>query len=289
MAQGRGIDFEHRFKTSRWAEDLLLAEFNLQPNLVAVRYGLSEVQSADDLAAYFKTDEKEPDLLVIKREQLNAKQLRLIDKVNLEEADRVELFTSGALAFLLEKAFVAIEVEFSPYKAAEMKQRNWKRKTTEQWEKRPLKHANPPVAPNIFIKEEDLAPLLTWQNRNKIPVVVTHVFDQEAFAISLNQIQNFETEYASLQNEAQRGLQVTSGIFKKIQTYDRVDAQGAAEKKVVYRVSPAASVKAADIEQVNVKAQLGVSSSKKYISHVIFEGGKILFTLEYLKLLASDK
>jgi len=289
MAKGRGIDFEHRFKTSRWAEDLLLAEFNRQADLIAVRYGLSEVQSDDALASYFKTDEKEPDLLVLQRNQLNAEQLRLINKVNSEEADRIKLFSSGALSFLMETAFVAIEVEFSPYKAAEMKGRNWQRKTLEQWEKRPLKHANPPVAPNIFIKEEDLAPLLTWQKRNKIPVVVTHVFDQEAFAISLNQIRGFESKYVSLQDEAQRGLQVTSGIFKKIQTYDRVDAQGAAEKKAVYCVSPAASVKAADIKQIKVKAQLGVSSSKKYISHVIFEGGKVLFTPEYLKLLASGK
>lgn len=289
MAKGRGIDFEHRFNTSRWAEDLLLAAFNSNPNLIAVRYGLSEVQSADDLAAYFKTDEKEPDLLVMNRNQLTDMQLALIDQINSEKVDRIKLFTSGALSFLMEAAFVAIEVEFSPYKAAEMKGRHWKQKTSAQWEKRPLKHANPPVAPNIFIKEEDLSPLLTWQKRNDIPVVVTHVFDQEAFAIPLNQIQQFESEYASLNDEAQRGLQVITGIFKKIQTYDRVDAQGAVEKKAVFCVSPAASIKAANIEAAEVKAQLGISSSKKYISHVIFQGGKALFTPEYLKLLASVK
>lgn len=288
MTKGRGIDFEHRFNTSRWAEDLLLTAFNDQSKWIAVRYGLSGVQSAESLAKYFKTDEKEPDLLVLARNQLNDAQLHLIDKVNSEEADRVQLFTDGKLAFLKDHAMAAIEIEFSPYKASEMKGRHWKIKTSEQWQKRPLKHANPPVAPNIFIKEEDLSPLLLWQKRNDIPVVVTHVFDQEAFAIPLNRIDQFESEYASLQDEAQRCLQVTSGIFKKIQTYDRVDAQGAAEKKAVYCVSPAASVKAADIEQVKIKAQLGVSSSKKYISHVIFEGGKVRFTPEYLKLLASD-
>lgn len=288
MARGRGIDFEHRFKTSRWAEDVLLAELNRQSKLITVRYGLSEVQSAESLGEYSKTDEKEPDLLVLNRGQLNQKQISLIEKVNSEKADRVELFLNGELAFLLEKAFAAIEVEFSPYKASEMKGRNWKKKTDAQWEKRPLKHANPPVAPNIFVKEEDLAPLLTWQKRNKIPIVVTHVFDQEAFAISLNQIQKFEILFASLQTEAQRGLQVTTGIFKKIQTYDRVDAQGAAEKKAVYCVSPAASVKSADIKNVQVKAQLGVSPSGKYVSHVIFEGGKVSFTPEYLELLEGN-
>jgi hypothetical protein len=288
MARGRGIDFEHRFKTSRWAEDALLAELNRQSAWIAVRYGLSEVQSAESLGKYSKTDEKEPDLLVLNRGHLNPKQISLIEKVNSEKADRVELFLNGDLTFLLKKAFVAIEVEFSPYKASEMKGRHWKKKTNAQWEKRPLKHANPPVAPNIFVKEEDLAPLLTWQKRNEIPIVITHVFDQEAFAISLNQIQKFEASFASLQTEAQRGLQVTTGIFKKIQTYDRVDAQGAAEKKAVYCVSPAASVKTADIQNVQVKAQLGVSPSGKYVSHVIFEGGKVSFTPGYLKLLEGN-
>jgi len=64
VARGRGIDFEHRFKTSRWAEDVLLAELNKQSKWIAVRYGLSEVQSAESLGGYRKTDEKEPDLLV---------------------------------------------------------------------------------------------------------------------------------------------------------------------------------------------------------------------------------
>ncbi len=288
MARGRGIDFEHRFKTSRWAEDVLLTELNRQKTWIAVRFGLSEVQSAESLVAYSKTDEKEPDLLVLNRSHLNQEQINLIEEINSEKADRVELFLSGELAFLLGKAFVAIEVEFSPYKASEMKGRNWKKKTNAQWEKRPLKHANPPVAPNIFVKEEDLFPLLTWKKRNKIPIVVTHVFDQEAFAISLNQIQKFETLFTSLQSEAQRGLQITTGIFKKIQTYDRVDAQGAAEKKAVYCVSPAASVKSADIRNVQVKAQLGVSPSCKYVSHVIFEGGKVSFTPEYLELLEGN-
>lgn len=288
MARGRGIDFEHRFKTSRWAEDVLLAELNKQKKWIAVRFGLSEVQSTESLGAYSKTDEKEPDLLVLNRSHLNQKQIGLIEKINSEKADSVELLLNGELAFLLEKAFVAIEVEFSPYKASEMKGRNWKKKTEAQWEKCPLKHANPPVAPNIFVKEEDLSPLLTWQKRNKIPIVVTHVFDQEAFAISLNQIQKFEALFTSLQSEAQRGLQITTGIFKKIQTYDRVDAQGAAEKKAVYCVSPAASIKSADIKDVQVKAQLGVSPSGKYVSHVIFEGGKVSFTPEYLELLEDN-
>jgi hypothetical protein len=112
-------------------------------------------------------------------------------------------------------------------------------------------------------------------------------FDQEAFAISLDDVNKFERSYSSLNESEQRRLELTSGIFKKIQSYDRVDAQGAGEKKAVYCITPSASVKAADVNQVEVEAQLGVSGSKKYVSHVIFTGGTLKFRDEYFKLLSQ--
>ena len=60
---GRGIDFEHKFKTSRWAEDLLLKSLSAQAGLLAVRFGLSQVKASADVT-YDKNSWKEPDLLV---------------------------------------------------------------------------------------------------------------------------------------------------------------------------------------------------------------------------------
>ena len=80
---------------------------------------------------------------------------------------------------------------------------------------------------------------------------------------------------------------MTTGIFKKEQSYDRSDAQGAGEKKPVFNVSPAAAVKVGAVNNVKVEAQLGLSASKKYVTHSIFSGGHITFSPEFLSMLKS--
>jgi hypothetical protein len=64
-------------------------------------------------------------------------------------------------------------------------------------------------------------------------------------------------------------------VFAKIQDYDRVDMQGAGEQKPVFIITPAAAEKIGDISGVKVSAQVDVSRSKKYVSHVIFSGGTL--------------
>src|SRR5260370_1211144 len=151
---GRGIDFEHKFKTSRWAEDLLLKSLRNQTGLIAVRFGLSQVKAARDVK-YDKSSLKEPDLLVYKSADLTERERRTLAVDDLSGEKREKLRRGGELDFVVAKACAAVEVEFSPYKAGEMKGRFWKPKIAEQWEHRPLKHANPPIAPNIWVKEED--------------------------------------------------------------------------------------------------------------------------------------
>jgi hypothetical protein len=60
-----------------------------------------------------------------------------------------------------------------------------------------------------------------------------------------------------------------------VQAFNRIDATGASEKKVVLKVSPQASMFAGNVINVNVKAQLGTSASKKYVAHVLFESGEL--------------
>lgn len=283
--RGRGIDFEHRFWTSRWAEDLLLKSINERKELFAVRFGLSEVRSSDKLV-YGLDPHKEPDLLILDRRLLEPKEIQLLEATDFVRAERALFKTGGALHFAIEKAVAAIEVEFSPYQAKEMKGRDWRPKSEEEWDKRPLKHANPPIAPNIWVKEEDLSKLLGWQEALGVHIVVTHVFDQEAFAISLNTIARFNTALLADPNNSNK-LQVTRGIFKKVQAYDRVDAQGAGERKTVFIVTPFVATKVGDIQNVNVHAQLGVSASKKYVTHPVFSGGEIVISDEFVNLLLT--
>lgn len=281
--RGRGIDFEHRFKTSRWAEDLLIHALGRRHGLCTVRFGLSAVRPEDQLE-YGTTTYKEPDLLTFVLEELTDAQKEILRTVDLETAERSQFEEGHRLHFVYAKAMGAIEVEFSPYKAREMKDRNWEPRTVERWNQRPLKRANPPTAPNVIVKEEDLPKLLEWQESTNVPIVVVHLFDQESFAITLDALHNFNERYEKHPAEQTR-QQMTSGIFKTVQTYDRVDAQGAAEKKTIFRVTPAAAVKVGNLEGVKVDSQLDVSSSKKYVTHPIFSGGRLEVSDEFLRLL----
>ncbi|MBV9549724.1 MAG: hypothetical protein JO256_08650 [Alphaproteobacteria bacterium] len=289
MKRGRGVDFEHRFRASRWAEDLLFKFLAQDTGLVLVRFGLSEVKATDELD-YDKAGHKEPDLIAIPRAKLSPAELRVLDTEggDLSNCDRGRFSPAGDLAFVLNKALAAFEVEFSPYKAAEMKGRHWQPKTKEQWTKRQLKHANAPTAPNIWVKEEDLKRLTDWEEHFGVPVLVTHFFDQEAFAIPLHTLKLFA---ASLARNPARAveLQNTRGIFRKEQAYDRIDSQGAGERKIVYVTAPTVATKVGDITGVEVQASLGLSSSKKYVSQVCFRGGKLAITAEFLVLLQTLK
>ena len=284
---GRGIDFEHRFKTSRWAEDLLLKSLGAHSDFLAVRFGLSQVRAPGDVV-FDKSASKEPDLLVYRRASLTESDRKLLTGLDLSSGNREELLRGNELLSVVKKAAVAIEVEFSPYRAAEMKGRSWRPKTRDEWERRPLKNANPPIAPNIWVKEEDLGRLTAWQSQFQVPIIIAHLFDQEGFAVSLKDVSDFNDLFLASDTD-QLQLQMTTGIFKKEQSYDRQDAQGAGEKKIVFVVSPAVAVKVGTVEDVQVEAQLGLSASKKYVAHTIFSGGRITFSQGFLSMLVTQR
>jgi hypothetical protein len=279
--RGRGIDFNHRFATSRWAEDLLAMALNMRATgLCCIRLGLSQI-SADGNPLDDDTDVKEPDLLVFECADLTSADFELLTHTDLTTLRASQIASDAALMKIFRKACAAIEVEFSPYQAAEMNGRYWKPRTQADFDRRSYKHANPPVAPNIWVKLEDLPRLQRWQQRFGVPIVIAHLFDQEAFAVDLRTIVDFEDSFPS-DAQAQRELQLSSGIFRKLQSYDRVDAQGAGEKKIVFVVTPAAALKAGDITEVSVSAQLGVSKSKKFVAQIIFEDGKFLLDQAFI-------
>jgi len=283
--RGRGIDFEHRFKTSRWAEDLLIRALGDRHGLITVRFGLSEIRPEAQLV-YGETSYKEPDLLTYSLDDLSKSERQLLKDTNLEAVDRTRFTKGQELDFAFRKTLAAIEVEFSPYRAKEMKDRDWQPRTVERWNQKPLKRANPPTAPNVIVKEEDLPKLLDWQRFTRVPVMVAHLFDQEGFAVDLDTLRDFNRKYESNRSD-QIKLQVTSGIFKTLQAYDRVDAQGAAEEKTIFRVTPGAAIKIGNLVDVTVASQLAVSGSKKYVTHPLFSGGRLEVSDEFLHYLRS--
>jgi hypothetical protein len=284
--RGRGIDFEHRFRTSRWAEDLLIQALGKDHGLLIVRIGLSQIRQDDQIQV--EKALKTPDLLVFSRSALSRSEKTQLAQNDLTQLRGCEWERGGRMGFAARKALAALEVEFSPYRAAEMKGRNWRPRTLAEWRKRPLKNANPPIAPNIFVKEEDLGRLVNWEGKYGVPILVVHLFDQEGFAVRLRNIVEFNRRY-NRQPAGQTKLQVTTGIFKTMQTYDRVDAQGARERKPVFRLAPCATVKVANVRGVRVSSQLGVSASKKYVSQVLFSGGRLEVMPEFLEMLRTGR
>jgi len=81
--RGRGIDFEHRFNTSRWAEDLLINSLNDEHGLVTVRYGISTIVPEGQELVYGQTNYKEPDLLVFKLALLTSPEKALLQNGTL--------------------------------------------------------------------------------------------------------------------------------------------------------------------------------------------------------------
>lgn len=276
--KGRGIDFEHRFRTSQWAEQLLLNAINDTTEFDCFRLGLSQT-TADGTPVDEDRTYKEPDLIVFQARVLSAKERALLKGQDLTRVSVSEIASNADLRAILAKACCAIEVEFSPYCASEMKGRHWKRRAPDAKRKLP-KNAKQPMAPNIWIKFEDLARLKKWETDFGVEIMVVHVFDQEAFCIGLSRIHQFDSEFQ--QSAEQVRIQLESGIFRFVQSYDRNDAQGAGESKLVFVVTPAAAVKVGDVKNVVVGAQQGLSASKKYVAHVIFSGGEIELGTEFL-------
>jgi hypothetical protein len=281
--RGRGIDFEHRFKTSRRAEDLVISALGSDHGLMTVRLGVSEVRGDDDLATA-DPRYKIPDLLVLSRPDLTPEHRLLLESADLVRQPLDAFLPGGDFRFAIESALAAVEVEFSPYRAAEAKGRHWIPPSPQRLRTRPRRTATPPTAPTIFVKHEDLGGLVCWEKEFRLPIVVIHLFDQEAFCIPLRAIADFDRAYEA-NPDGQVQLQLTTGIFRLMQVYERVDAQGARERKLVFRVSPAAAQKVGEVLDVRVTAQLGVSASKKYVAHVLFEGGRLQVTDEFLQFL----
>lgn len=287
MAKGRGLDFEHRFRTSRWAEDLLQHALNQSGAFLCFKLGLSQI-APDNRPDPGDTRFKEPDLVLFRPEDLGSEERQWLENTDLTQWHPTDLLKDEFAHALMSKAVCAIEVEFSPYQAREMKDRFWTPKDPSDLSRRPRKHANPPTAPNIWVKVEDLPRLQAWERAFRIPIVVAHLFDQEAFAVSLAALTDLEARWPESAEEAVT-LQLTTGIFRKVQSYDRVDAQGAGETKTVFVVTPAAAQHVGSLRDVEVTAQIGLSSSKKYVAHVLFNGGTLTLTGAFLSYLSTRR
>ena len=220
----RGSDFLMRWSQGVWAEKRLVAALNKTNEFYAIAYGPSGTAPTDDVRAfelYFERLEhaglgkiKRPDLLVFK-----IADKKFVDKFLASVGGEAELpfITEDKLQELTSKAIIAVECENSLWVAEKMPFYNVPMKAQKRLGGK-LGLAKNAVLPTVIIKEEDRIPLSKWQEQNKIPIHVWHVFFDRAYGLSFDEAQRLVTDGLILPTEqvfqAPGGATTKKAIYK---------------------------------------------------------------------------
>ncbi|MCK9424438.1 MAG: AccI family restriction endonuclease [Ignavibacteriaceae bacterium] len=220
----RGSDFLMRWSQGVWSEKRLIDAINKTKEFYAIAYGPSGTAPTDDVRAfelYFERLEaaglgkiKRPDLLVFK----------IVDKPFVDKfltgiggEEELPFIKETELQELVQKAIIAVECENSLWVAEKMPAYNSPMKPQKRLGGK-LGLAKTAVLPTVIIKEEDRMPLSKWQEENKIPIHVWHVFFDRAYGLPFEEAERLVRE----------GL-----IEPTIQTFQAPG--GATTKKAIYK------------------------------------------------------
>lgn len=220
----RGSDFLMRWSQGVWSEKRLIDAVNNTGKFYAIAYGPSGTAPTDDVRAfelYFERLEaaglgniKRPDLLVFR----NSDRKFVDDFLNqIGGEEELPFITEDKLQPLVQKAIIAVECENSLWVAEKMPDYNTPMKAQKRLGGK-IGLAKTAVLPTVIIKEEDRIPLNKWQDENKIPIHVWHVFFDRAYGLSFDEAQRLVSEGLILPTEQ---------VFQA--------PGGATTKKVIYK------------------------------------------------------
>ncbi len=220
----RGSDFLMRWSQGVWSEKRLTDATNKTKQFYAIPYGPSGTAPTDDVRAfelYFERLEaaglgkiKRPDLLVFK----------IADKPFVDNflagiggEEELPFITEDKLQDLISKAIIAVECENSLWVAEKMPAYNLQMKPQKRLGGK-LGFSKASVLPTVIIKEEDRIPLSRWQEENKIPIHVWHVFFDRAYGLAFDEAQRLVTDGLILPTEqvfqAPGGATTKKAIYK---------------------------------------------------------------------------
>ena len=223
----RGSDFLMRWNQGVWSERRLVEAVNATNVFYALPYGPSSVAPEDDVRSfelYFERldkaglgNVKRPDLLIFHSNDQKEIQ-RIVNELGGQEELPFIPETDNKMRKLTQKAILAVECENSLWVAEKMPGfRERLRPMRRLGGKLGLpKNA---VLPTIIIKEEDRAPLKLWQEGQRVPIHIWHVFYDRAYGISLDEAEKL----------FQDGL-----IEGTEQTFQAPG--GASSKKLIYKI-----------------------------------------------------
>ncbi len=220
----RGSDFLMRWSQGVWSEQRLTDAINSTNLFYSIAYGPSGTAPTDDVRAfelYFERLEaaglgniKRPDLLIFKIEDRP-----FVDNFlqSIGGNEELPFIVENELQELVQRAIIAVECENSLWVAEKMPAFNSSLRTQKRLGGK-LGLSKSAVLPTVIIKEEDRIPLKGWQELNKIPIHVWHVFFDRAYGLSFDEAERLVKE----------GL-----IEPTIQTFQAPG--GATTKKVIYK------------------------------------------------------
>lgn len=220
----RGSDFLMRWSQGVWSEKRLIDVINKTNQFYAIPYGPSGTAPTDDVRAfelYFERLEaaglgniKRPDLLVFKISDKPFVDNFLADIGGEEE---LPFITEVKLQDLIAKAIIAVECENSLWVAEKMPAYNLPMKPQKRLGGK-LGLSKASVLPTVIIKEEDRLPLSRWQQENKVPIHVWHVFFDRAYGLSFDEAQRLVADGLILPTEqvfqAPGGATTKKAIYK---------------------------------------------------------------------------
>ncbi len=222
----RGSDFLMRWSQGRWSEDRMIEAINETAAYVTIPYGLSSTapDGIREYELYWERLEqaglgqvKRPDLLVFQKSNEAAVQAIVQQLGGLQELP----FTAEvdpAMSALLAQAVLAIECENSLWVARQMPDYNKPLRTQKRLGGKTGLNKNA-VLPNVFLKEEDRAPLKAWQTQTGVPIHMWQVFYDLAIGIALDTAEEL----------------IAGGLIEPtIQTFQATG--GATQKKAVYKI-----------------------------------------------------
>lgn len=271
----RGSDFLMRWSQGVWSEKRLIDAINRTNQFYAIPYGPSGTAPTDDVRAfelYFERLEaaglgniKRPDLLVFK-----IADKPFVDKflAGVGGEEELPFTTENKLQDLISKAIIAVECENSLWVAEKMPFYNIPMKAQKRLGGK-MGLAKNAVLPTVIIKEEDRFPLSKWQEQNKIPIHVWHVFFDRAFGLSFDEAQRLVTDGLILPTEQ---------VFQA--------PGGATTKKVIYKyyyhyAYPLGIAK----ERPNLIPAFIEDKNGHILPYVKFKGGSLEITHDAITLL----
>ena len=277
----RGSDFLMRWSQGVWSEERLTQAVNATGKYFALPYGPSGTAPDNDVRAfelYFErlgkaglANIKRPDLLIY-RVQDRSKVDSAVKGLNGLSESPFTTEEDAKMQDLLEHAVIAVECENSLWRAKQMP--DYATPLTPQkrlGERNGLKKGA--VLPTIIIKEEDRAPLRSWQSKRKIPIHVWHAFFDEAFGISLADAEKLFS---------QGDIEPTEQVFQA--------PGGATTKKVIYKIYYRhAYPLATTVEEPQLVADSITDKNGHILPYVRFVGGKSRLSAEALSVLDSLK